>query len=367
MNNCQYSQFVLDAKAIQAIPSLTFNEFKRGEFLAAQFSALSLLDVHIDTIGNVYARIQGGNALPLVISAHLDSVLPPIENNPIIENERHITGPGIGDNATGVAALVEIGRTFMDHKTTPPGDIWLVGDVCEEGLGNLKGMQQIVEKFKDKVIAYLVLEGIGLGMIQTAALGIYRYQIIVNSKGGHAWSNFGEPSAIHELIALSAKMLAIKLPANPRSSINIGAISGGGSINSIASHAEMQIEIRSEDESTLESLARTIHKIATQTNPSGIEVSISEIGMRPSGRINENKPVIVTAQAALRNTGITPVFAISSSDASLPISLGYPATCLGITSGRNVHTQQETIDLLSIPKGLSQLFYFIEHLWNYQP
>jgi len=254
----------------------------------------------------------------------------------------------------------------MDRQSTPPGDIWLVGDVCEEGLGNLKGMQQIVKKFKDKVIAYLVLEGIGLGMIQTAALGIHRYQIEVNSKGGHAWSNFGEPSAIHELIELSAKMLAIKLPTNPRTSINIGAISGGTSINSIASHAEMQIEIRSEDESTLESLSRTIHKITTQTNPSGSVQTISEIGMRPSGRIIENSPVIVAAQAALRNVGITPVFAISSSDASLPISLGYPATCLGITSGRNVHTPDETIDIHPISKGMSQLFHFIDHIWNSQ-
>ena len=365
MSENRYSNIVLMAKEIQAIPSPTFHETKRAEFLADQFSALSLQDVHIDPSGNVYARIKGGKALPLVISAHLDSVLSPVDNVPLIQNERHMTGPGIGDNAIGVAALIEIGRTIMEQKTQPPGDIWLVGDVGEEGLGNLKGMQHIVDKFKDKVVAYLVLEGIGLGMIQTAALGIHRYRIEVNSMGGHAWSNFGEPSAIHELIALSSKILAIKLPANPRSSINIGAISGGGSINSIACHAEMQIEIRSEDETILESLSRTIHKIATQTNPTGTEYVISEIGMRPSGRMKENAPVIIAAQAALRNAGITPVFAISSSDASLPISLGYPATCLGITTGRQVHTHQETIDLLSISKGVSQLFHFIEHLWNF--
>jgi acetylornithine deacetylase/succinyl-diaminopimelate desuccinylase-like protein len=252
-------------------------------------------------------------------------------------------------------------------EQSPPfsGDIWLVGDVGEEGLGNLKGMQQIVEKFKDKVKAYLVLEGIGLGMIQTAALGIHRYKIEVNTMGGHAWSNFGEPSAIHELITLSAKMLAIKLPGNPRSSINIGEISGGGSINSIASHAEMQIEIRSEDEAILESLARTIHKITNQNPTKRTNFTISEIGIRPSGRISESSPVIVTAQAAIRSTGITPVFAISSSDASLPISLGYQATCLGITTGRHVHTPLETIDLHAISKGSAQVFHFIDHLWDY--
>jgi acetylornithine deacetylase/succinyl-diaminopimelate desuccinylase-like protein len=253
----------------------------------------------------------------------------------------------------------------MEQNSSPAGDIWLIGNVGEEGLGNLKGMRQIVDRFKDQVKAYLVLEGIGLGMIQNAALGILRYKIEVNTMGGHAWSNFGDPSAIHELIALSTKILAIKLPGNPRSSINIGSITGGGSINSIASHAEMQIEIRSEDEKILESLDRTLHKIASQPNTSEIEITISEIGMRPSGRITENSPVILTAQAALRSTGISPVFAISSSDASLPISLGYPSVCLGITSGRQVHTAHETIDLLAIPKGMAQIFHFIEHVWDY--
>ncbi len=365
MSISPHSNIILMAKEIQTIPSPTFSEIKRAEFLAESFSALALLDVHIDPAGNVSARIKGGDALPLIISAHLDSVTMPDEKYPLVEGERQITGPGIGDNALGLAALVEIGRNLITQKTPPPGDIWLIGNVGEEGLGNLKGMQGIVDKFQNQVKAYLVLEGIGLGMIQNAALGIHRYKIEVNTMGGHAWSNYGDPSAIHELVALSTRILAIKLPGNPRSSINIGAISGGGSINSIASHAEMQIEIRSEDEMILESLSRTLHKIASQPKTSEMSVSISEIGMRPSGRIAENTPVLLTAQAALRSTGISPVFATSSSDASLPISLGYPGTCLGITSGRQVHTPQETIDLLAIPKGMAQIFHFIEHVWDY--
>lgn len=365
MTNNNGSNIFELTKELQAIPSPTFGEIKRAEFLAAQLSALSLQEINIDADGNTFAKIKGGSALPLIISAHLDSVLSPDEENPLIENEKHFTGPGIGDNALGVAALVEIGRKLIAQTTTPPGDIWLVGNVAEEGLGNLKGMQQVVDRFHERVKAYLVLEGIGLGMIQTAALGIHRYKIEVNSKGGHAWSNFGDPSAIHELIALSSKILALKLPANPRSSINIGSITGGGSINSIASHAEMQIEIRSEDEDILESLSRTVHKIASKNPHSEADVSISEIGSRPSGLISEKSPVILAAQAALRSTGITPVFAISSSDASLPISLGYQATCLGITTGRRVHSCQETIDLLPISRGMTQIFNFIDQLWNY--
>ena len=364
MSEAQYSNIIALAKEVQAIPSPTFSEVQRAEFLAAQFSTLALQDVEINETGNVYARIKGGSALPLVISAHLDSVLTPDKNNPILARERQLTGAGIGDNAIGVAALIEIGQTLIAQKMTPPGDIWLVGDVAEEGLGNLKGMRQIVDRFKGQVQAYLVLEGIGFGMIQTAALGIHRYKIEVETQGGHPWSNFGDPSAVHELIAISTKILALKLPGNPRSSINIGSISGGGAINAIASHAEMQIEIRSEDETILESLSRTFHKIASQTKQSDVACSITEIGLRPSGRISENAPVIVAAQAALRSTGVTPVFATSSSDASLPISLGYPATCLAITNGRGVHTPQETIDLPTIPRGMAQIFHFIDHLWN---
>ncbi|MBA4384645.1 MAG: hypothetical protein C0410_07905 [Anaerolinea sp.] len=365
MTENQYSKLVEMAKQIQAIPALTFDEITRADFLAAQFSALSLQDIHIDTSGNTFAKIKGGSELPLVISAHLDSVLSSEDNKLLIQSERQITGPGIGDNALGVAALIEIGQKLAAQSNPPPGDIWLVGNVGEEGLGNLKGMRQIVDQFKDRVKAYLILEGIGLGMIQTAALGINRYKIEVNSQGGHAWSNFGDPSAIHELIAISSKILGLKLPGNPRSSINIGSIFGGGSINSIASHAEMQVEIRSEDKEILESLSRTIHKISAKNPHSESDVLITEIGIRPSGKISENTPVILAAQAALRSTGITPVFAISSSDASLPISLGYQATCLGITTGRRVHSSQETIDLLPIPKGMTQILNFIDQLWNY--
>jgi len=276
-----------------------------------------------------------------------------------------MTGPGIGDNAIGIAGLIEIARTLTHQKDPPSGDIWLVGNVGEEGLGNLVGMRQVVNRFKARVKAYLVLEGIGLGMIQNAALGIHRYKIEVTTPGGHAWSNYGDPSAIHELIAVSSKILSVKLPGNPRSSINIGSISGGDSINSIANHAELQIEIRSEDETILESLSRTIHKIATQKVQTEVKSIITEIGDRPSGRMNESAAIIVAAQTALRSMGIIPMFAISSSDASLPISLGYPATCVGITTGRKVHTPHETIDLNAIPRGMTQIFHIIEHLWNY--
>ena len=364
MSENQYLRIILMAKEVQAIPSPTFSEQPRAEFLATHFSALALQDIEIDEPGNVYARIKGGSALPLVISAHLDSVLTPDTKEPILERERQLMGPGIGDNAIGVAALIEIAQTLLARKTPPPGDIWLVGNVGEEGLGNLKGMRQIVKRFTNQIQAYLVLEGIGFGMIQTAALGIYRYKFEVETRGGHSWSNFGDPSAIHELIAISAKILALKLPGNPRTSINIGSISGGGSINAIASHAEMQIEIRSEDETILDSLSRTLHKIASQSNHAGVTCTISEIGLRPSGRISENAPVIAAAQAALRSTGVIPVFATSSSDASLPISLGYPATCLAITTGRGVHTLQETIDIAPIPKGMAQIYYFIDHVWD---
>lgn len=365
MSENTVSNVISMVKIIQAIPSPTFSEKNRAEFLAEQFTALSLDAVQIDAIGNVYAKICGGDDLPLIISAHLDSVLSPDENYPVTINSKQITGAGIGDNALGLAALLETGQYLHNAAKPPSGDIWLVGNVGEEGLGNLAGMSKIVDQFKNKVKAYLVLEGIGLGMIQTLALGIHRYKIEVDTQGGHAWSNFGTPSAIHELITLSSKILALRLPANPRSSLNIGSINGGGTINSISSHAEMQIEIRSEDVEILESVSRTIHKIATQNDHAEAIFSITEIGARPSGKIPENSPVIIAAQAALRSAGLTPMYAISSSDASLPISLGYPATCIGITTGRKAHTPQETIDLQPISQGMVQIFHLIEHLWDY--
>lgn len=354
---------VADACRIQQVPAPTFSEKARSHFMYNQLQQLGLEVERDEDSDNVYARLRGGDSPPIILSAHLDSVIPPAIETPLIREEKRVTGPGIGDNALGLAAILAFGRYFKEHDYLFPGDIWLVADSAEEGLGNLTGMRRVVDKFGGNVTAYIVLEGIGLGFIQYAALGIVRLRIEVRVPGGHAWGNYGEPSAIHELVNFGGKILSIHLPQQPKTTINLGKICGGESINSLAAKAWLEVEVRSEDPATLNRIVGQIHTLANSIHPSSVQLTVEMIGSRPSGSLNIAHPLIKACEKALTRSQVKPQLTITSSDASLPISLGYPAVCLGITSGARVHSADESIDIPPIPTGLTQVLQVIDILW----
>ena len=219
---------------IQQIPAPTFHEERRAAYVLSEFIRLGLKDCQIDAAGNVLARWPGEKDLPVIISAHLDTVHPLATPLTLQRDEVHLIGPGVGDNSLGLATLLALGRLFSESGASYPGDIWLIGNVCEEGQGNLAGMKAIVERFSGRVSAYLILEGMGLGQICHRGVGVARFRLDVKTPGGHAWSDAGSPSAIHTLAKLIAAITAIKLPKDPRTSMNVGAIHGGTSINTIA-------------------------------------------------------------------------------------------------------------------------------------
>ncbi len=355
-------QILTHAIDIRDIPALTFSEQARSEYMRQQFALTGVSEVEMDDLGNVFACLKGGSQNPLILSAHLDSVLTP--QLPVRQHENRLIGSGIGDNALGLAALLEMPHLLVSSGFKLPGDLWLVANVCEEGLGNLQGMKKLVERFGSKVSAYIALEGIGLGTIQQGALGIFRYCIEVITKGGHAWSHYGDPSAIHELIKIASKLTNLKLPQKPRTSLNIGIIEGGNNINSLASQAAMQVEIRSEELETLKALNGIVRKTIFAHQSDLVQVKMTQIGSRPSGNLPDDHPLLEKAVNALKVTGINAVLVNSSTDASLPISLGYPATCLGITSGGAAHSQEEFIDIDKIELGMKQLMNLIQMLWN---
>ena len=239
-----------------------------------------------------------------------------------------------------------------------------MANVSEEGLGNLNGIKKVVDRFHDQVKAYLVLEGLGLGVIFNKALGVRRVRISIDTAGGHSWGDHGNPSAIHEIARLIVAINSIKLPASPRSSINVGTIQGGTTINSIASHASCDIDVRSIDEITLESIMEQIFRTVDGKLSSGAEIHISEIGSRPNGETPENHWLVQLAVQSLNRINITPVLAIGSTDASYPMSKKLPAICVSITRGGYVHTTKEFIEIEPIKKGLEQILYIVQHAWD---
>ncbi len=350
---------------IQQVPAPTFHEQRRAEFVRGWFEQEGLTDVSIDEVSNVYARLPGnGNAKPLVVSAHLDTVFPEDTDLTVTRDAEHIHGPGIGDNSLGVASLFGLLWELREDGGTLPGDTWLVANSGEEGLGNLRGMKALVDRFGTDVTAYLVLEGTALAHVYHRAIAVERYRITVRTPGGHSWSDYGQPSAIHELARMVTQMTSIPIPSSPRTSINVGTIAGGTGVNVVAPEAKLELDIRSEGQDSLNWLRRRVQDIVTSGKRDGVKVEMDMIGQRPAGQIPEDHPLVRLAEQCLAEQGLKASFTSGSTDANVPLSRGIPALVLGVTTGGNAHSVQEYIDIPPVEKGLAQLAQFVERVWG---
>jgi tripeptide aminopeptidase len=350
---------------IQQIPAPTFAEARRAQFVEGLFKKEGLHDISIDEVDNVYACLPGeGRAGPLIVSAHLDTVFPLETNLTVLKKKDRIIGPGIGDNSLGVAALFGLLWSLRERKMSLPGDLWLVANVCEEGLGDLRGMRAMVERFAANVHAYLIIEGLSLSYIQHRALGVQRYRITASTKGGHSWSDYGQPSALHELSTLVTKLTSIPLPNEPRTSMNVGRMGGGTSVNAIAADAWLELDLRSESPQVLTELAQTVEQLVEMANKPEARMEAEVIGRRPAGELSARHPLIRLAEDCLREQGIEPKLMIGSTDANVPLSLGLPALVLGVTNGAGAHTTGEFIYTEPVGRGMQQLAQFVSRAWG---
>ncbi|MBT7992202.1 MAG: M20/M25/M40 family metallo-hydrolase [Anaerolineae bacterium] len=351
--------------AIQQIPAPTFEESQRGEFVQKLFEEEKLEDIFKDEVGNIYGRYRGeGIGAPLVICAHLDTVFPAQTDLRLARDPKRLTGPGIGDNSLAVAGMLALIWMLREKNIRLPGDIWLVATVGEEGLGNLQGMRAVVNHFEDMPTAYLALEGMALGYIYHRALGVRRYRVSASTEGGHSWGHYGRSSAIHELAKLITALTALELPSSPRTTMNVGVISGGISVNTIAAEASFELDLRSEGEDVLTELIRDTEALISLANTPEVKIVAEQIGKRPAGRIPASHPLVRLAERSLIQQGIKPILIVGSTDANIPLSRGYPAICLGVSTGEGAHTMDEFIDTDPVAQGMAQLLYFVENLWE---
>lgn len=347
-------RWITNTIKIQSIPAPTFQEANRAAFMFEQFSDLGLADVSIDAANNVFARIPGGSRKPAILSAHLDTVFP-IETQ--LEHQRRgdlLFGPGMGDNAIALGALIELAHDLPDSHL--PNDVWLVANVGEEGLGNLLGMRQVVNRFGENVLAYLVLEGMALGHIYHRGLAIHRYRITASTAGGHAWIHAGRASATHAICRLGAQLSKITLPIEGRWSLNIGQITGGTSINTIASNASMELDLRAERAALLEALDQAVMAAVEENRSEEVSLHVDEIGNRPTGEIPDDHPLVKAACMALKEAGVKQCrLEAGSTDASIPLSKNIPSICIGLTYGSGAHSLEECIEIQPLENGYRAL------------
>lgn len=342
--------------ALSRLPSPTFEESQKARHLQALFEQLGLRDAHLDAVGNAIGRRPGaGAAGAVVIAAHIDTVFPIGTELNGRREDGFLRGPSIGDNSLGIAAMLALPAVLDAAGLRTQRDLLLVADVGEEGLGDLRGMREVMRAYGRQVSAALAVEGHTLGRVTHRAVGSRRLRITVSGPGGHSWGDFGRPSAIHVLAHLMSQLTHLPVTQSPRGTFNIGRVEGGVSINTIAPAASCDLDIRSEDQAEVERLVGWVENVLARRQPREVTVTATTIGDRPAGAIPANAPIVAICCAALRALGVEPTLEASSTDANVPIGLGIPAVCLGVTRGAGAHRVDEFVEIAPVATGLRQL------------
>jgi tripeptide aminopeptidase len=368
-----------------AIAAPPFGERNRAEWLAERFRELKLEQVEIDSEGNVLGCYPGDRARAgqrcVMLSAHIDTVFPihtPIA--PLLEHNR-LEAPGACDNGAGVAGILAIAAALGNCGIELPCDLLFAGNVGEEGEGDLRGMRYLygASPWGERIGANVVLDGAGCEVVVTQGLGSRRYLVTVKGPGGHSWTDAGTPNPIVVMSRAIAAMSEVALPTSPRTTLNIGTIEGGSSVNSIPEFATARFDLRSVDADQLVRLEVELHRAvedavlaanaqtAAKKGLGMVQFLIERIGDRPAGRLNDNSPLLKALQAADRHLGIRTEPRVASTDANIPLSLGIPALSIGAGGdGGGIHTRGEWYDAsgreLALKRILLLLMLAMDHV-----
>jgi tripeptide aminopeptidase len=343
------------------IPAPPFGEAARAAHFLEHFHSLGLTNIHTDDAGNALAELstpQPETAPCILLSAHLDTVFPaetPLEPVEAKDSPR-IYAPGICDNAAGLTALLAIAAALRYAKITPPIPILFAANVGEEGEGDLRGMRHLFERgpYRNRIAAAIALEGSGNSAVVTRALGSLRFRVTITGPGGHSWADAGAPNPILILSQALTAVAALKLPTTPLTTLNVGHISGGTSINSIPESASALLDLRSTDPAQLFATATDVQGIFDETVASFTtrstttpppKLQIQTIGNRPAATLPNDSPLLHTLRAVDRHLTIRTEQRLGSTDANIPLSRNIPAIAIGTGgTGGGIHTLQEWYD-----------------------
>ena len=348
------------------IPAPPFQEAPRAAALK-ELLAEAGLSVQIDKAGNVIGELGGVNGKEIVIvSAHLDTVFPAGTEVKVHREGSRMTAPGISDNGTGVAALLALARAVRFARLKLQRTILFVGDVGEEGEGNLRGMRALVDTYRSNLKAVIVLDGSSTDHVTTKALASRRLEASITGPGGHSWSDFGMPNPINALVRGSVRFINTKVPASPRTTFNIGQIEGGTSVNSIPHEARLKVDIRSESEDELTRLESALRECiaagvrdetdsARDRSKGKLEWKVELLGSRPGGELPSDSPLLAALRAADEFVGNVSRIERSSTDANIPLSMGIDALSIGAGgNGGGAHSLQEWYDSAGREAGLKR-------------
>ena len=369
-NEAQLLHWQMEMARIAAPP---FSESARADWLAERFREVGLDDVRIDDVGNVFGTHPGLGRRYVTLSAHIDTVFPANTPLNIRQQGSRIYGPGVSDNGAGVAAMLGIAALLRSVRIRHALPFVFIGNVGEEGEGDLRGMRHIfaTPRWKDSIGYSLVLDGAGADTIVAQALGSRRFEVIVRGPGGHSWSDFGTPNPIVILAKAIDAFAATTVPATPKTTFNIGVIRGGTSVNSIPESASMKVDIRSTSMTEMERLEQSLRQALTravedetlaaemrspaQKRPT-VSCEVVVIGNRPAGELPASARILEIVRAVDTQLGNVAQVQRASTDANIPLSMGREAIAIGGGgSGGGAHTLQEWFDSNGRELGLKRI------------
>ena len=355
-----FDRHIAETIRLTEVPSPPFKEAARGKVYLELLREHGLTDVEMDPEGNVMGLRRGtGGAGLIAIAAHLDTVFPEGTNVTVKRVGTRLAAPGVGDDSRSLAVLLALIRAMDAAKIQTKADILFVGNVGEEGPGDLRGMKYLFTKgaYKGRITAFISADGTDPGnSIVTGAVGSKRYRVTFKGPGGHSYGDFGIVNPAFAMAGAMKEFGTLHVPASPKTTFSVGVVGGGTSVNSIPFEMWMDIDMRSESRAELDKIdgafkaliAKAVadENAARSVTKGKVTADVKLTGDRPSGRTAASQPIVEIASASVRAFGLTPSLTFSSTDANIPISLGIPAITLDAGgTGDRAHALDEWIDL----------------------
>ena len=357
-------RFVKELIELTEIPSPPFKEQRRARVFLEMLRQSGLSDVEMDQEGNVMglrkgsglpdgAQAKAGGAGMVAVAAHLDTVFPEGTDVKVKREGTKLLAPGVGDNTRGAALMLAVIRAMDAAKFQTAKDILFVGNVGEEGEGDLRGVKFLMQKgkYKDRITQFIAIDGGEQGSITRGGVGSRRYRVTFKGPGGHSYGAFGLVNPAYAMGSAIAKFSKIQVPAQPKTTFNVGLVSGGTSVNSIPFEMEMVIDMRSVDCGELKKVEDQFLAVVREsvdeenkvrsTREGRITADPKLIGDRPCGETSLTAPIVQLTTAAVKAFGLTPSYGISSTDSNLAMSLGIPAVTIGRGPGARAHALDE--------------------------
>ena len=348
------------------IPAPSHQEQLRAEFCLNWLKEQGADGTYIDEAFNVILPIGSMESENLaVFMAHSDVVFPDTTPLPLHIEDGKLFCPGVGDDTANVVALLMAAKYIVRNKVIPKyAGILLVVNSCEEGLGNLKGCRKIMETFGARIKEFVTFDA-GVFTVINDAVGSRRYNIEIKTEGGHSYSAFGNRNAIAALASLIGDLYRVQVPPMGKTTYNVGTISGGTSVNTIAQQAEMLYEFRSNKRESLQIMEDTFQKIIASHRAKGLDITVTPVGDRPCSADVDAAALEAlsrrAADAVFHNFRREAGYGAGSTDCNIPLSMGIPAICVGCADGGGAHTREEFVYLDSLKPGLGLAFELILH------